>query len=856
MTPQVTPHIAPVSGSQTDAVEEIPDLVMEPGVVVVLRGGPGTGRTTALEMIASRVAQRHPFVSTLRGRAGDAGEIRDQIGSLPDEVGVLLVDDADLLGEVDAAVVSAAVAQGSASVVLVVSDGPVPLAVTGLLRHRPPVVRRLAPLDATESAAFARRILGAPVAPELGAELAARTGGLPGAVAEAVSGWRDAGSLSTASGVWTATGDLDQLGRSVRSIGSEASAPPDPVEVFVALAGIVPLHILEGHVDDDALVALERRGVIEVVGEIGEEQLRLTDPDRARALVQELDPGARRRALVDLIALLDPHGTGVGPTDRITVRLARWRTELDQRLDPHAALRAGEAALRIGDLAAADELAALAREKVGSVDAVLLHAAILQRRGRLEEAHRILRSAWDVGVAPGDQLAVATRLVDTHLHMAEDAEATRRLAVELADRSADAERRRRLTITVAYVALMAGQIDLAREILEDPGPGGPEPVDAVESFVELGVRALGGTDLAGWRSPDPGDPTLIGGGGLLAVEAIRCFGLIPRLWSDHPVEIADQARSLADDMFGRRRHLAEGWAAWVESLAALFGGDLVRARLAADRAWRGFAPQGLDSRLRAVLAVLDLLDALDPSGATVETDDFPLLTANTEVPAGEIWFFRGEQLRFAALAASVEERDGAAASLAASLPELSRRGLRPASFLAECESLLLGGAPRSEGRVPALVSEAEDLDRRIGSTGAHHTAVASAAAAIATADVPALISSVDRLIGLGRLLHASIALSTAIGLADLERAQRSALLHLVERVRSTSALDPLAGHVVPQLTPAETNVARLVARGLSNREVAVELGLSKKTVDNTIASAYRRLGIDDRQALATLLAGR
>lgn len=51
------------------------------------------------------------------------------------------------------------------------------------------------------------------------------------------------------------------------------------------------------------------------------------------------------------------------------------------------------------------------------------------------------------------------------------------------------------------------------------------------------------------------------------------------------------------------------------------------------------------------------------------------------------------------------------------------------------------------------------------------------------------------------------------------------------------------------LTTRETEVARLVASGLSNREVAEQLGSSKRTIDNQMSSVYSKLGINGRSGL-------
>jgi DNA-binding CsgD family transcriptional regulator len=56
-----------------------------------------------------------------------------------------------------------------------------------------------------------------------------------------------------------------------------------------------------------------------------------------------------------------------------------------------------------------------------------------------------------------------------------------------------------------------------------------------------------------------------------------------------------------------------------------------------------------------------------------------------------------------------------------------------------------------------------------------------------------------------------------------------------------------------ELTDSETRVAELAATGLTNREVAAQLFMSPKTVEATLARAYRKLGIRSRAELGARL---
>lgn len=55
-----------------------------------------------------------------------------------------------------------------------------------------------------------------------------------------------------------------------------------------------------------------------------------------------------------------------------------------------------------------------------------------------------------------------------------------------------------------------------------------------------------------------------------------------------------------------------------------------------------------------------------------------------------------------------------------------------------------------------------------------------------------------------------------------------------------------------KLTPAEAVVVACAARGLSNREIAAELGTSMATVKSRLGRVYRKLGIPGRLRLILL----
>ena len=71
--------------------------------------------------------------------------------------------------------------------------------------------------------------------------------------------------------------------------------------------------------------------------------------------------------------------------------------------------------------------------------------------------------------------------------------------------------------------------------------------------------------------------------------------------------------------------------------------------------------------------------------------------------------------------------------------------------------------------------------------------------------------------------------------------------------QSIEAAEPIRAVVGVDLSRREREVAQLVARGLSNREIAERLYLSERTIDNHVHHILDKLGFDSRVQVATWL---
>ena len=98
------------------------------------------------------------------------------------------------------------------------------------------------------------------------------------------------------------------------------------------------------------------------------------------------------------------------------------------------------------------------------------------------------------------------------------------------------------------------------------------------------------------------------------------------------------------------------------------------------------------------------------------------------------------------------------------------------------------------------------------------------------------------------LLHAARVVAAGEALLAPEVTQR-----LIAHYLATGPTATVAPPTLAALTPRETEVLRLVGRGLSNREIAEELVVVEQTAKTHVSRVFAKLGLRDR-AQAVVLA--
>jgi DNA-binding NarL/FixJ family response regulator len=111
---------------------------------------------------------------------------------------------------------------------------------------------------------------------------------------------------------------------------------------------------------------------------------------------------------------------------------------------------------------------------------------------------------------------------------------------------------------------------------------------------------------------------------------------------------------------------------------------------------------------------------------------------------------------------------------------------------------------------------------------------------------------------LGAFLYAAEAMAAAARrfrqADEADGARRASARGAALQRQCEGVLTPALGWLEqPELSKREREVATLAAQGLSNAEIASQLMLSVRTIENHLHKVYRKLGVARREELASVL---
>jgi DNA-binding CsgD family transcriptional regulator len=321
-----------------------------------------------------------------------------------------------------------------------------------------------------------------------------------------------------------------------------------------------------------------------------------------------------------------------------------------------------------------------------------------------------------------------------------------------------------------------------------------------------------------------------------------------------------------DGRFGHRQGAAGDAAvsACLRGRLAYGRGDLKVARAALGGALKHPSVAGTDGVARLVGVLTDLGD--------LDTADRLIREHTPAAPAATTWATAVFGFARASLCAARNQRKEALEGFLETGRILRALGIdNPAALpwrsqAARCHALL-----GDRAAALALAAEEVELARRWGSPRALSTALA--ASGVVAVDPEAAIEAVTVLDGIDAELHRAVAL-VDLGAVELETgAADRAREHLqdgfalarvvgarpvwlraarhIKRAGDRPDLGRIGG--VTALTAQERAAAERAAAGATNRQIADDMVLTQRTVEQYLTSVYRKLGITGRPQLAAAL---
>ena len=750
----------------------------------------------------------------------------------------VVVDDAHRLDPASAALLLQLVTRHGIRVLATVRAGvAVPDAVTSLWKDAGLVRVDLQPLTEDAAAEVARELLGGPVEHATRRWLCDTSAGNPLYLRELVRAGLESGSLVQQQGHWLRVKTippprrlldlLDERLESLtagerRALGLIVLAEPVSLELLVRLGAL------------EEVQALESRGLLASTPTVSGTRMRVGHPLYGEALRTSLQAAEARALHAELAAQLDPGADGQ------RLRLAAWAVDDGQLDDTQLLLAAAEDALSAFDPNLAIRLASAALAGAPGLQAALPLAVALRAVGRFDEAEEHLAVVEDEARRSARVTSyLFVRATNLQWSLGRGQEARALLArIDVKPSS-----------TVVSAALLSSEgrlgegVAIAQEVLANPG---------TDLLAQAIAGVLVGHDLAVIGHP------------LTALEVLDRVQRDARgVESEWPRAAVAAAAAF---------HAAEQWPTRIEALrrrhaAARAAGDDARASLCDLALARLRLPAGeLDAARRhaedavarlafadpramapAAYAIIAEIDAIAGRGQAARV---ALQSAHEMLDRAPVHPVVRHGLHVANATVLAAEGDHAAAQARA----LEAAGEAGEAILNEAELLHLflrvGGAPeRVAGRLLQIAA-------------ASGAGMAELCARLATAardgDGPGLLQTASAFERIGaRIYAAEAAAQAAVALAagTSVDARRRAEAYAARLVSACGAhgLAPVSTMHLSALTTREQEVARLVAKGLTNAEIAARMSVSVRTVESHVYRATTKLGVNDRGALARLL---
>jgi DNA-binding CsgD family transcriptional regulator len=835
---------------------------------IVLSGAAGVGKTrVAREAIAGsgrRDARRHWIVGTASARRVPLGAFADiasdfgpdplrrvrevidgLIGGAHNGDVVVGVDDAHLLDDLSAFTVHQLVTRNLATVILTIRSGePTPDAITAIWKDHHLERLELQPLSLSEITSLVEHVLGSPVDSFSAQRLWQYTQGNALYLRHLLETEVNADRMTQRSGVWMWNGQL-RLSPTLAELlqARIADVPKSVRDVLDALAVAEPLEtdILEAIADSEALAEAESLSLISVDAGVQPASVRLAHP-----LLGEVrrSSSLQMRRLRGRVAteLARKHSTD----PRNLVRRAALTIESDLAPDAELLTAAASAAMQLGDLRLAETLARHAAAG-GVLPAKIIQAMAITWQERGTDAEAVLAELAAETCGPTRAQIAILRAMNFALSLGDTSSAERELDEHI---SADDDAAQALANALrALINLARGHsraADRASIILAST------PDSDIAQILSIWVMVSGLGDLG---RIDEIAPAANAGYRLAETSAEASHLRLPLAAVEGIAYRLGGALTSLDALIARIRSdtidvpFQQAWHSFFTGLSAMSRGDLVVAQRSLQETLAHLESGGGRMTKTFARSWLTAVTAMAGRAVDARREFAPIEWAARDDEAGvwEIERFIAEAWTCAAEGATSQAisivRDAAAKEC--------ERG-RPAWEVILLQTATQFGDPTTAARLAELTDHVQGP--RVGAAAAH-------AAALAAGDGDGMVAASGRYEEFGDRLSALDAAAQAV-VAYRQAGLRGAAMNASAKVERLAAecqgvhTPALRAAAAPQpFTNRQREIILLAAQGLSNKEIADRLTMSKRSVEGHLFRASQRVGASNRDQLISILQG-
>ncbi|MFF8848171.1 LuxR C-terminal-related transcriptional regulator [Streptomyces sp. NPDC015127] len=767
---------------------------------------------------------------------------------------VLLVDDLHLLDTTSAVLLSQLLDANVVFVIGTVRSGlEWPPAVASFDRGdrtQKVTLEELSPEQAKDSL---ERILGSQVERGAARKIAEVSGGNWLFMKELIDDALRNGSLISEDGVWQLPGGLSSTSQLSDLLTSRLSGLNESqLEVLQMLALCEPLEFeaLASNITPADLSALEESGLLNTSLDVRRLSATLPHPLYGEAIRAELSRAERRSILHGQVSRVRSHGTR---RRNDALRIATWQLDADGVADTDVLVPAALLARHAHDWNRVVSLLSAAAGIEANAHLQQLLAEALHQLGHWADAEKYFASAHALAEDDGQVLAVAMERTQNLLYGF--GSAARALAVneEAKEKVGTEGALRVLQVNEAAILTTSGRPQLGLELLRDVrNVEVPRVRLWGQSMTTLGYGLTGQTALgveAGFRSyeehqeldelEEPSGPSMPASAQVIPLlVALTEAGQLARAR-----RVGERALHDAVEMKALQPQI---WLCLNLGRCSLVAGDVAEARrylveaLAVARHYRYPRVLSLASSYLTAAEVQSGARELTPAAAAATAVGTPQDYLAGEDKIGLAWLLVSqgripEAQEELIQAASLSRSTGQLASEAWLLTEVAR----------------LGAFERVRDRLGEIAGAADSP---------LYQARSQWASAAVSENPELMLAAADRCAETGLyLLAAEAATMAAAGYrrAGQPRRATGALVTAQNWMRRCQgATTPLLGtNALPApLTSREAEIADKAVQGLSSREIAEQLILSTRTVDNHLQRIYSKLGVASRRELALVLA--